>query len=98
MLMSEWDPIGVGDEPMAADEYDSYIGDVLQLLERKASAKAIYDYLQQVETQRMGLTDLQGRPLVPRERREKAVNALLALTARFHTYHLQEPTPPPDRP
>jgi len=22
-LMSEWDPIGVADEPMAADEYDS---------------------------------------------------------------------------
>jgi len=21
--MSEWDPIGVADEPMAADEYDS---------------------------------------------------------------------------
>ena len=46
ILMDVWDPIGVKDEPMAADEYDRYIGDIFELLKRSASRmKRIIDYL-----------------------------------------------------
>jgi len=65
LLMSEWDPIGVSDEPMASDEYDGYIGPLLEMLERGPSAPEIVDYLRWVEVERMGLVDLQGDPLRP---------------------------------
>jgi hypothetical protein len=57
--MAQWDPIGVKDEPMAADEYDMYIGGIYELLTRNASAKAISDYLREIEIKRMGYTEEQ---------------------------------------
>lgn len=79
ILMSEWDPIGVNDTPEAADEYDGYIGPVLDLLNAKASSEKIAGYLQEVETQRMGLTDAQGNPLLPAQIRNAAVSSLKVL-------------------
>ena len=79
ILMSTWDPIGVRDEPQAADEYDRYIGDVCDLLKRGEAHRDIYEYLLWVETERMGLTDLKGNPLLPSEIREAAVSQLLRL-------------------
>lgn len=76
ILMSKWDPIGVSDTPEAADEYDRYIGDVCTLLDRNATNEEITNYLRWVETERMGLTDLKGNPLVPAEVRSAAVAAL----------------------
>jgi len=32
VLLRQWDPIHVGDEPQAHDEYDGYIGAVYRLL------------------------------------------------------------------
>ena len=52
--MREWDPIGVKDQPMAADEYDSYIGGVYELLKNRAAAKVISDHLREIEIKRMG--------------------------------------------
>ncbi len=69
---------------MAANEYDSYIGDIFELLASEAKSKKIYDYLQWVGTERMGLTDANGEPLIPQKHREKAVNALMQLTASFN--------------
>ena len=74
--MSKWDPIGVSDEPMAADEYDSYLGDVHELLERHATADEIARYLHKIETQRMRLTDANGISLMPAEVRLGAVEEL----------------------
>ncbi len=54
ILMSEWDPIGVNDTPEAADEYDSYIGPLLDLLNARAGSDAVAEYLQKVEIERMG--------------------------------------------
>lgn len=53
--MNEWDPIGVKDIPEAADEYDSYLGDIFGLIERDSTETQISDYLRWVETHRMGL-------------------------------------------
>lgn len=39
--MDQWDPIGVKDEPNAADEYDGYLGDILLLLKHNASVEEI---------------------------------------------------------
>jgi len=32
ILIREWDPIGVDDEPLAQNEYDSYIYGIIRLL------------------------------------------------------------------
>jgi hypothetical protein len=78
-LMSQWDPIGVSDTPEAADEYDGYIGGVCDLLKSGATDKEITEYLRDIETGRMGLTDAEGNPLVPDEYRSTAVSALQSL-------------------
>ena len=59
VLMREWDPIGVKDEPMAADEYDMYLGDIYGLLTDNASEAAIAAHLQKIERERMGFADFQ---------------------------------------
>ncbi len=82
-LMQEWDPIGVKDEPMASNEYDNYIGDIFELLERNASESNIYEYLLSIESERMGLTDQNGSPLLPLDQREQAANALKTLATLF---------------
>ena len=57
--MQDWDPIGVKDEPLAADEYDSYIGGVFSLLSRGPSDQVISDYLREIEMKRMGWAEEQ---------------------------------------
>ena len=57
ILMGEWDPIGVKDVPEAADEYDSYIGGVYELLEQGASEERIGAYLRQIEIEQMEMVD-----------------------------------------
>jgi hypothetical protein len=32
VLLEIWDPIGVGNEPNAHDEYDFYLGDIMDLV------------------------------------------------------------------
>jgi hypothetical protein len=76
VLMSQWDPIGVSDVPEAADEYDGYIGGVYDLLKGGATDKRIADHLRSIEINRMGLTDLNGKPLMPEEHRAAAVSSL----------------------
>ncbi len=76
ILMEKWDPIGVKDEPLAADEYDSYIGEIFEMLKRKVSVRQLTEYLQQIETQNMGVADAKGYPLLPAKDRASAVSAL----------------------
>jgi hypothetical protein len=59
VLMREWDPIGVKDEPMAADEYDMYLGDIYGLLADSASETTIAALLRNIEIKRMGFADFQ---------------------------------------
>lgn len=55
ILLYDWDPIGVSDIPEAQDEYDSYVGGVYRLLITRATQHQIFDFLWDVETNRMGL-------------------------------------------
>lgn len=53
-LWNKWDPIGVSGL-CNEDEYDSYIGNTLQLLEQKAAVGEIEKYLCFVAYELMGL-------------------------------------------
>ena len=55
VLLEEWDPIGVLDEPLAQNEYDGYLGGVYGLLERNASEAKIVNHLRFTETVNMGM-------------------------------------------
>ena len=55
VLLEEWDPIGIRDEPLAQDEYDSYLGHIYDLLARNASEHEIVKHLNQLETVSMGM-------------------------------------------
>ena len=55
ILLRDWDPIGVRDEPRARDEYDSYIGGVYRLLASGAAPQSVAEHLAHVEAEQMGL-------------------------------------------
>ncbi len=57
-LWNEWDPIGVAS--LVDDEYDSYLGPTLRLLEENASIEKIEKYLSLVVGEHMAL-DLKYR-------------------------------------
>ena len=54
-LLSEWDPIGVGSIPEAEDEYDDYIPGLMRLMDQNSNESGIFQYLWEIETERMGL-------------------------------------------
>ena len=55
-LWNDWDPIGVASDALD-DEYESYLGPTLRLLEGHASADELERYLAWVTTEHMGLSD-----------------------------------------
>ena len=55
LLLSEWDPIGIHDEPAAQDEYDTYAAVIVDMLSAGARPTEIADYLVGVEERAMGL-------------------------------------------
>jgi hypothetical protein len=55
VLMRDWDLTGVKNEPMAADEYDMYLGGVYGLL----AGAAIAAHLREIEIRRMSFADFQ---------------------------------------
>jgi hypothetical protein len=55
ILLREWDPIGIADEPHAQDEYDSYIHEIHGMLIRHEPRHRLADHLWWVETEHMGL-------------------------------------------
>jgi hypothetical protein len=54
IFLEVWDPIRIGDEPNAQDEYDGYIGPVFELLVTGGSDKQIVNHLLWA-TERMGM-------------------------------------------
>jgi hypothetical protein len=54
VTMSQWDPIGVADEPLAASEYDSYLAQIVERLRAEVTDDDLAGYLGDVRT-RMGL-------------------------------------------
>lgn len=55
VLLQIWDPIGVKHVAQAQDEYDSYIGDIHDLLIAGAANEVIEAHLLGIVTDRMGL-------------------------------------------
>jgi hypothetical protein len=76
VLMREWDPIGVADIPEAADEYDSYIGEVYGLLVGREPLHKMVDFLWWVETQHMGLAGNRRKTEVVAERLQRLLDEL----------------------
>ncbi len=64
ILLEEWDPIGIADEPLAQDEYDSYLGHIYDLLSRSASEAEIARHLNQIETVSMGMSERSSDKLI----------------------------------
>ena len=56
ILLTEWDPIGVGGIAEARDEYHAYLPHVFRLALQGESENKIAEYLLWVETERMGLS------------------------------------------
>lgn len=74
ILLNDWDPIDVGDNPNLSDEYDAYLPDLTKLVTDGASGDEIAEYLKTVE-ETLGLK-------LPTERRRRAAEALTQLTIR----------------
>jgi hypothetical protein len=68
ILLKEWDPIGVGLEPEAQDEYDAYVGQIHGLICRREPTRKIFEFLWRVETELVGLCGNRSRTAVTAER------------------------------
>jgi hypothetical protein len=55
ILLTEWDPIGVGASPEAVHEYDGYVSKLLDMIRHKKTEEDIFAYLWWAETENMGL-------------------------------------------
>lgn len=76
ILVDEWDPIGVKDEPLAQDEYDSYTGYIAKLIIENRGDMAIAQHLQRLESQSMGLGERPLIALLPVAQKLAALSAL----------------------
>ena len=65
VLFRSWDPLGVRDEPAAANEYEAYVGGVYRLLASGASARDIAKHLADLETGLLGYPDTDPKMLIP---------------------------------
>ena len=72
ILLREWDPMGIADEPAAQDEYDGYIHEIHGMLIRHEPRHRLLDHLWWVETEHMGLFG-------NRQRTEAVTNRLIGL-------------------
>lgn len=75
VLLQQWDPIGVADEPAAQDEYDSYALAIARLVMDGEPADAIARRLLSIERERM---ELPGNESVA----SRAAVSLIALIER----------------
>ena len=77
ILIKDWDPIGVKDEPLAQDEYDRYIGGVYHLLASKPTELQVAEHISQLGAGIMGADDWPAEQFLP------AARKLLALDVRL---------------
>lgn len=55
MLLQEWDPIGIKEEPLGQKEYDPYVPKLVSLVSRCAAEQEIFHHLWWVETRKIEL-------------------------------------------
>lgn len=58
VLIKDWDPVGVGGNINLRDEYDGYIGPILNILSNNPSEQSIVDLLKNIEETEMGLVNI----------------------------------------
>jgi hypothetical protein len=56
ILLRDWDPIGIADEPECQDEYQAYVGGLYRLLFGGASPEEVAQHLHQVADNYMGIS------------------------------------------
>ncbi|MBN2841460.1 MAG: hypothetical protein JXM68_00120 [Sedimentisphaerales bacterium] len=49
VLLQDWDPLGVGDNPKLSEEYDIYISKLFHLVENKENKEVILKALTDIE-------------------------------------------------
>jgi hypothetical protein len=72
VLLNDWDPLNVGNNPNLSDEYDSYVPQIIKLLQEGSTSADIEKYLEKVDVE-LGLA-------LSREKRMQAANLLLTTT------------------
>ncbi|KAA1010904.1 hypothetical protein FVF58_18835 [Paraburkholderia panacisoli] len=55
VLLRDWDPIGIGGEGAAKEEYDVYVTKICVLIAQRQSVDEVIKYLLWAETEEMGL-------------------------------------------
>ena len=65
VLLGNWDPIGIRDEPKAQDEYDAYVGGVYRLIASGATARELAEHLARLEAEELGFQDTDPKMLIP---------------------------------
>lgn len=58
ILLKDWDPLIVGDNPYLADEYDGYIPEIIHMLANHCTVKQLEEHLAWIEKERMWLPSL----------------------------------------
>jgi hypothetical protein len=83
LLWLEWDPIGVNQASEATDEYDRYADAAyVMLMDQRANAEAIAEYLYWVAAVHMGLGESEERA----EAAGMIAEKLVALRPEFETH------------
>jgi hypothetical protein len=83
LFIDEWDPIGVRGVSEATDEYDAYVAKAyVMLMDERATAEQITDYLWGVATEYMGLTPYPAL----RDRCADTAKMLIAVRPDFETH------------
>ena len=77
MLLEDWDPIGIKNEPGAQDEYRDYVREVFDVAVKTRSERAVAEHLLTIERKRMGLWDFPWRW----RRRVPAAQKILSLVS-----------------
>lgn len=58
ILVKDWDPINIGNNPNLYDEYDGYIGTLIKMLSQKCTVENIIVFLEKTEKETMGLDNI----------------------------------------
>jgi hypothetical protein len=73
ILFQDWDPIGVNDQPLCQNEYDSYAPSICRLLREGANEDKLVNHLERLQKTSMGLS------VTDAERDRKVASRLLSL-------------------
>ena len=63
VLINDWDPVKIGENPNLIDEYDSYIGLIIKVLIQNSTVDEIVELLKRIETKEMGIENFDIKTL-----------------------------------